>query len=373
MMISHDELARIAALESEHGIVSAYLKIDPHLMHDPSQPLVKFKGAAKRFLRRAPEARWRKALERERDRILQYLESWPPRGRALAVFAGTPDHIWEALPLGVPVPSLVSVDTTTHTALLAQILDEHPLFAVAVVQRDKARLYVAEQRTAETMEPIESTVPGRHDQGGWSQARFQRHIEVHVAEHLKKVVEELERLFYSKRFNRLAVGGSDEAVQELLKMLPEPIRRTVIGSFSVNLKHDQDRDVLERAREVWEAHERQSERELVSRLSDAAESNGRGTLGIDSTVEAVLEGRVQTLAIAEGVTKDGAACTRCDYFAARAFERCPVCGADAEPAPDIFERAVERAYLAGAHIETVFGEAREWILARGGIGALLRY
>lgn len=372
-MLSHEQLARIAYLRSDEGIVSAYLRIDPHLMHDPTQPLVKFKGASKRYLRRTTDERGRAALERERDRIVRFLEGWKPRGRALALFACTPADAWEVVPLEVPVPSLVTVDTTTHTALLAQVLDEYPLFAVAVVQRDKARIYVTEQRIAETVGAIESDVPGRHDQGGWSQARFQRHIEVHVAEHLKKVVEELERLFYTKRFNRLVAGGPEEAVNELLQMLPEPVRRTVIGSFPVNLKHDQEADLFERARRVWKEHERRSELELVAAIADAAESNGRGTLGIDATLEAAIEGRVLTLAVADGVEKEGSACLRCEYFAAQPFDRCPACGGDAERAPDVVERAIERAYLAGAHIETVFGDARERLLARGGLGALLRY
>jgi peptide chain release factor subunit 1 len=372
-MFTHEELTHIAELRSDDGVVSAYLRIDPHLMHDPTQPLVKFKGASKRYLRRSTDERARASLERERDRIARFLKGWKPRGRALAIFACTPAGIWEVVPLEVPVPSLVTVDTTTHTALLAQVLDEYPRFVVAVVQRDKARLYVAEQRTAETLEAISSAVPGRHDQGGWSQARFQRHIEFHVTEHLKKVALELERWFYAKRFNRLAVGGAEEAVHELSKMLPEPVRRTVIGTFPVNLKHDDDTDLLERARRVWEEHERQSELDLVATLADAAASNGRGVLGIDAVLEAVVGGRVQILAVADGVEKEGSACLRCDYIAARAFDRCPVCGGDAERAPDIIERAIERAYLTGAHIETVFADAREHLLARGGLGALLRY
>ena len=35
---------------------------------------------------------------------------------------------------------------------------------------------------------------GRHDQGGWSQARFQRHLDNLDLEHYKVVAEELERL-----------------------------------------------------------------------------------------------------------------------------------------------------------------------------------
>ena len=35
-------------------------------------------------------------------------------------------------------------------------------------------------------------MPGRHSQGGWSQARYQRHIEHLVQQHLKTVGDELD-------------------------------------------------------------------------------------------------------------------------------------------------------------------------------------
>lgn len=372
MMISHDDLTRLAALESEHGILSAYLKLDPQLLRDPAQPAMKFKGAAKRFLRRSDD-RWRAALDREKGRVLEFLEGWSPRGRTLTLFACAPAGIWEVISLDVPLPSLVTVDATTHTALLAQCLDEHPVFAVVVVQRDKAQVYVAQERGAESMEAIESEVPGRHDQGGWAQARWQRHIEFHVAEHLKKVIEELERLLYQKRFNRLAVGGPEETVAEFVRMLPDPLARTVLATFSVNLKHDTDAMILERARRARDEHERRSELELIHRLADAAGPHGRGTLGIGPSVDAIVAGRVLTLLVVDGLEAEGSACSRCAYFAAERFDRCPACDGAAERVQDLVERAVERAYLAGAHVEFVFGAAREWLLERAGMGALLRF
>ena len=80
-----------------------------------------------------------------------------------------------------------------------------------------------------------------------------------------------------------------------------------------------------------------------------------------------------TLAVAEGITQEGAVCTRCDYFSAGRFGRCPVCGGEAEALADVVDNAVERALLDGAQVEVVLGENRDWLLARGGMGALLRY
>jgi peptide chain release factor subunit 1 len=372
-MISRKQVERLAVLHSEEGILSAYIKIDPRLRYEPSQPAVKFKGALKRFARRAKDERWLAVAEREKDRVLNFLEGLEVTSRGLAIFSCEPAGIWEVAHLGVLVPSLVSVDTTTNTALLVQVLDEYPRFVVAVVQRDNASIYIAEQRAVEEAASIESNVPGQHDQGGWAQARFQRHIEFHVERHLSKVTEELEQLYYDQSFRRLAIGGTEETVNELVKMLPEPLSRRVIGTFSVDFKHQNEDEILEQGRELLREDERRSEEQLVGQLVDTAESGGRGVVGIDETVRAALEGRVHVLVVAEGITKEGSACQSCDYLGAGDFARCPACGEETEKIPDIVERAVEGAYLTGAHVETVFGEAREWLLARGGLGAVLRY
>lgn len=87
---------------------------------------------------------------------------------------------------------------------------------------------------------------------------------------------------------------------------------------------------------------------------------------------AALEGRIHILALAEDVSHDGAACSSCDYLAATAFASCPLCGADAEQT-DALDRAVEKAFLDGARIETVFGKAKKRLVTEGGVGALLRY
>jgi peptide chain release factor subunit 1 len=372
-VISHKKLERLAELRDDAGIVSLYLNVDPKLMYDRVHPAAAFKGALKRFLRRTRSERWLEAVHREKDRILRELSDWQPRGRGLVIFACEPAGIWEVLSLEVAVPTLMTVDTTTQTAVLAQILDEYPRFVVAVVQKDRALVYTAEQGTAEEMHAIRSNVPGRHDQGGWSQARFQRHIESKVSGHLKKVTEELEKLYYEQPYNRLAIGGGEEAVIELRKMLPEPVSRRVIGTFPVDLKHESEEAILEKARRLRDEDERRSETETVGRVIDAAKSGGQGAVGVERTLEAIRQERVRTLLVADGLELEGVACVACDHFDIQAIETCPICGGATESTVDVLDRAVEKAYLSGATVDTVFGEARDTLMEDGGVGALLRY
>ena len=374
-MISRKDVERLAAFRSDDGVVSAYVRIDPKLVYDRQAHAAQFKGAVRAFLRANKNGAWQAVLERESGRILRFLEERLPSGRGLAIFACQPAGLWEALTLQVPVPSFIDVGPSPSIEVLARILDEYPRFAVVVVQRDAARIYLSEQRQADAGAVVEVTsdVPGWHDQGGWAQARFQRHIEVHVQRHLREVADELERLFYERPFSRLTVGGSPEAVDEFLALLPEPVARCVVGTFPVDLKHDSEEAVLERARQVGDEAERRSEAELVTRALEAAASGGRGAAGLDETLRAVAEARVHTLLVADGLVREGAVCPACGHLAAEPVPRCPLCGAEAEAVSDVIERAVERAFLAGAHIETVLGPARQRLLENGGLAAILRY
>ncbi len=95
--------------------------------------------------------------------------------------------------------------------------------------------------------------------------------------------------------------------------------------------------------------------------------------GVTDTLQAVQEGRVDTLVVSDGLTLEGTACGKCDYLSAEAFAACPRCSGPGAAIPDVIDRAIERALLADGHVEVIIGEARERLLDRGGLGALLRY
>src|SRR5436190_2179705 len=58
---------------------------------------------------------------------------------------------------------------------------------VAVVSRERGVLYRLQDGRLEEIADETEEVPGQHDQGGWSQARYRRHIDNIVLHHLKSV------------------------------------------------------------------------------------------------------------------------------------------------------------------------------------------
>jgi peptide subunit release factor 1 (eRF1) len=143
----------------------------------------------------------------------------------------------------------------------------------------------------------------------------------------------------------------------------------------VDFKHENDEQILDRARRLREQHERESEEELVRRIVEGAEAGGDdAVVGVKKTIEAIQRGAVRSLAILSDAREKGAECLRCDYFEAKSFERCPLCGGEAEATSNILARAQERALLSGAEVDVILGDAsRDSLRDRGGIGAILRY
>jgi peptide chain release factor subunit 1 len=370
--ITRGQVEGLARRRAEEGILSVYIKVDPILGYDVGQPAAKFKGALRRFARDAKETE-RAVLEREKHKVLDYLESWKPHCRGLALFSCQPAGIWETFELPVLVPSFVAVAHAPQTELLVQLLEDFPRLAVALLDGSAARIYLGEQAAWERDASITSDIPGRHDQGGWAQARFQRHIEFHETQHLKKVAEELERLYRDEPFRGLVIVGGEEAAAELEELLGEAIAGRLIGHLSADFKQESDSQILNRVLSLAAEADTLAEEDLVRRIVDSAEAGGRGAVGLKNTLEAVVEGKVDTLVVAEGVTMEGAVCPHCDYFAAEPFEQCPVCATTGEPVDDVVDYAVERTILRGGRVKFVGGKAGEWLLARGALGALLRY
>jgi peptide chain release factor subunit 1 len=372
-MINRDLIERLIKMRTPDGVLTATIKLDPRLSYDRSQAAAKFKSAYSRAARRA-EATELSVLRREHDRVLEYLRRFEPDGRGIIIYSSEPAGIWEVVFLDITVPTYVTAGATPDTTVLANIIDEYPRMAVVMLDGGDARIYSAEQGDERMTSSHQTELPGRHSQGGWAQARYERHVELHHSKHLKEVADALEATYYERPFDRLVLVGVEEATNELESMLNEPLRRRIIGHLSADFKQDTDSEILERARKKREEDERVAEVALIDRIRGLTEAEGKGALGIDETIMALVEGRVDTLVVAEGITQAGTTCLNCNYFAAFKFDLCPACAStDVETLPDAIEYAIEFAITHGSKVNVAHEGGREMLLSRGGMGAVLRY
>jgi len=231
------------------------------------------------------------------------------------------------------------------------------------VQRlaEVARLEEVADRTEETQ--------GKHDQGGLSQARYQRHIGNLALEHYKAVAEELERLFRKLGRPRIVVVAGDETRAEFADVLTSELEEAVIGWTSAEA-HSSDvalGEVVQPFVDDWRA---KLEAEAVERWREEVGRNALGAAGWADTFEAASDGRVELLLHQVGVQKDAYRCPACGR-AGLATTTCPLDGNSMEHRDDGLDLAVRLTLAYGGDLLAV--EHRRDLDPVEGIGAILRF
>jgi peptide chain release factor subunit 1 len=356
-------------------VTTLYLDVDGRRYVRRKDYVVRMEGLLKHPAG-APDRGDREAFssfDRDRQRIRAFVADEFERSgrvRGLALFSCSGANLWEAISLPQPVRDRSVVGPRPHLLPLEALLEQAETFCTAVVDREKARLVVSRLGVAEDISRVLDDVPGQHDQGGWSQPRYQRHIEDHVQRHLKHVAEAVLRLHQERGFDHLVLAGPDEVVAALERELHDYVRRTVLGHTSLAMTASVD-EVLDQAMALESELEQRREREAVEQLeAEVARGSGRGVTGIGETIAALEAGRVHSLVVNASFSAQGVRCTSCGHLDVEA-ERCAVCGSAVEPVPDLVEEAVESALRQRCRVETLANGAS--LEALGGIGALLRF
>jgi len=108
----------------------------------------------------------------------------------------------------------------------------------------------------------------------------------------------------------------------------------------------------------------------VTRLRDASGAGRRAATGLEATLRAIGERRVDTLLVSHGYETPGWRCTACGHIAA-VGRTCPVCQTEMVLVDDVVGEIVEEAINQSCDVEICVGNADLDVLGR--IGALLRY
>ena len=164
--------------------------------------------------------------------------------------------------------------------------------------------------------------------------------------------------------DRLLVGGPEEIVSDLTGKLHSYLRERVMGQVQVDVENSSIEDVRKAAAEAVEAHEKHGEREALDRLAEGVGRGTRGTAGLDDTLAALNEARVEILLLAEGFRAPG----RFDRDAATLH---PAGHESGEEVDNVAEAVIEKAIEQAAKVVVV--RHHDDLESLGGIGAVLRF
>ena len=253
----------------------------------------------------------REQIEGEAKRILDFLRmDFAGKARGLAIFSCEPERLWQVYRLPITVPDRCVINHVPFVMPMLKIVDEGRRFCVVVTDKEKARiftLYLGEMRERSDLFDV---VPGWHKQGGWSQARYQRHIEDHVNRHLKHVADAVFEFYKREGFGHLIIGGPQEIRVRLFRILHSYLQKIFRGYISVEVTSSVG-EIAEAAASVVDETQKQQSLELSREI---LEPKGQHTTvkGLKDTVEALEAGRVHTLVLVEDKPIAGSLCEKCE-------------------------------------------------------------
>jgi peptide chain release factor subunit 1 len=265
-----------------------------------------------------------------------------PAPRGLLAFASSASGLWETYLTQAQLDNDVHVGPRPRLTPLARLASFQPA-VVAIFDTNTLRLFAA--RPGRLVE-----IPGLDDapddytqtgQGGWSQGRYERHVDETRDAFARRMVERITALIEREGDARLVFGGDEVAVPTLQGVLPGTLADDVGATIKIGLRSSLE-EIEEEVFPVLAALADERTTDAADRLVGAARGDAMGVGGLEETRKALELGAALEVLVDETAV-------------------------DIEALEDVIRLAA----LTDAPVTFVTGH--EDLLSLGGIGALLRF
>jgi peptide chain release factor subunit 1 len=370
-----DQLDRLAAFEPvDLPVLSLYLDMQPDQNGRPRFDTFLRKTLADRAKTYASGTPARKSFDEDAERIKASLASDVQRSaNGLAIFACHGANLFEPLQLTAPIDEhWLFIRSVPHLYPLVRLNDQYPRYAALLVDTNAARLFVFSLGSAETQEQVKNVKTRKTSMGGWSQARYQRHIDNYHSQHMKEVVDVLDRVMREESINHLVISCDETAKPLLMEELPQHLADKIVDVVRMDINAP-EHEVLASTLEALRAKDAQTDQEQVEEMLGAWRAGGLAVVGPEDTLNALQMGQVEELIIAARAT----AVRRADSVPPGTTPgpvdvdtSAPNANLDTERLK-IADELVTKAQATSARIR--FIEDEDLLSEVGGVGALLRF
>jgi peptide chain release factor subunit 1 len=372
--VTTDTLRSLAGVRAANGCaISIYIDLDPSVV--PTIPDVQTKFNA--ILSEAEKAAesgaangrdCRVALREDLTRIRDWWDDEFDRtgARGVAIFASSAEGFFRALPLADGAGDSVTIGPALHISPLASAIDRDGALVV-FVSRERGSVYRFEGgRLVEIADESEAQ-HGQHDQGGWSQARYQRHIDHLVQQHLKSVGGELDRQARSGAL-QIVVVGPEEMRGDFESALSTETRESIVG-WATAEAHAGPNELVDVVRPLLDEARARVDQAALERFEELHGRGERSATGWKQVLDAASDARVDVLLVEEGAQARAWECPQCGRASADGGS-CPLDGTKLEEREDAVDLALHQTLAGGGSVVRVGGGA---LGEAKGVAALLRY
>lgn len=366
-MTIDQELQALLDYKAEHLVLSVYLNTDPS------------EGNADTFKLQLRSMLKGVDLPDDVENVLRYFDhehDWS--GRSVAVFSCAQEDFFKVFKFSVPVRNRVRVNERPYVKPLANLFDAYGEYGIVLIDSQEMRLFYFNLGEMQEEESWKGESIRRTKRGGGSQSPGRRggtagqtdYTDALIERNMKKAVEIAEQFFTRRKVRRIIIGGTEENVSLFRSRLPKAWQSLVVGTFNIGMDAT-NHDVITKAISIGEAYDRRRETKLSEAILTAAAKGKGGAVGLHDTLEAVYDGKVQTLLLRDGTRAAGYRCKSCGYISAEEVDSCPYCGGEMEQIPDVVDLIVAKILGDGGDVEILDkGQPPQELET---VGALLRY
>lgn len=372
-MFTQDHLQELLSFEANSaGVVSVYLDTDCS-----QQPADTIKLQVRGMLR-SLDAEHNKDAE-VIERYLDHSYDWTKPG--LALFSSAEKEFFQAHPVAVAFRNRLRVGPKAYVKPLAHLLDHYASYGVILIDRVGARFFeyhLGELQAKEgTMgEDVRKVKKGSSSstmgvRGGGSRGvdGGSRHEEEVVQRNMRDAADAAATFFAKRPIRRLFVGGTAENVAQFRELLPKSLQSRIAGTFAIDMNAP-EHEVRDLALDLLTEANEERENRLVQQMITTHAKGGSAAVGLDDTLQAVSDKRVQTLIISDGFNAPGYVHDETGFVVAN-LARSPFTDGDLREVADVVNEAVALTMAQGGHVEIISDNPD--LEGAGRIGAVLRY
>ena len=352
--------------ETAAPVISCYVNLESgrRSSQDQLQDRVKVLRATLSPSEREPfESAW--------AQIEEYLGNKVPLGaRSVALFArGGTIAFFFPLVFRVPLPTMVSIDSTPNIYHLVELKDTYERYVIFIWTNAGAQ--IVEVNVGSATKELWVNRPELRAKVGqeWSQMRYQSHHRKENSALIREAVSILDEQMHAGGHSYLILAGAPEMTERVRKELPDRLLAKLVDTVSTGAGAALPEVVSQTLFSFIRFEEKQS-LSFAKKLLSEIRTGGPAVVGARETLQALRSGQADVLIMAQSYHPDpGWACGQCgraDVDMRPAA--CPDCESKNLRDLDVREELVRLAERRTCLVEIVKGGLRF-----GGVGALLRY
>ena len=290
--------------------------------------------------------------------------------QGLALFSCPTKNFFMPIQLPVPVEPALTIASRPQLRQLLQIRNDHPAVIIALVDAKTARLTrLVFNQLVQEIDIENPETPRKHDQGGWSQANIQRHVQDHIDRHHKEAADVLNRMVDAKSVKGLILAGQERNVSNFRSYLSKQAQDLWLGDLHLDIRSTAE-EIVEASRKLIQQKNASTTQERLGVLQEARKTTGRGAAGAAEVADAVNQRKLQELFITHGAKLQGWKCSSCGIIGENVPLGCPACSASVVTI-DLIEEFIAAAESEAAEVR--FVESFPVLDRHQGVGALLRF